>query len=478
MLLSGLVMLTEGKGMVKARYVYYLLLVIILGLQGCLPPAAPQTVPQTGPDSSAMMPEIRSVEVLQSDQPQQVLVFVQAVLPNTCARLGEASIERQGQIFTISLPGEQTTGQDCQAVPLNQDRVIRLPEDALSPGSYLVLVNGVLGSFSVKAPARSEAAQEIGVTTVVAPTAAPTEAPTQVLSPTPTAALPPAEPLLPSPTPTVTPLALAVGDDPGTCVNRAALYGTLTVPDGTPFAPGAKFTKTWMVMNTGTCIWGPDYQLVFAGGDPLGAPQKLPLPKAGPKQVVQISVAMTAPVAPQGYESHWALETPAGNRFGLRSPATIPLTVKISVVPIIVGLPAELECGALATRDMEAQVLEQINNVRTQYGLSPVELVEDISQVALKHSLEMACFNRDSHRGRDGMLYDVRLQRVGIPFATSNEILYAGNGGPKGAISWWMNSPIHRSIILSDQYTQVGIGYVYYEQNPYKQRITVNFIHP
>jgi len=464
--------------MVKARYIYYLLLVIILGMQGCLPPAAQQTVPQTGPDSSATMPEIRSVEVLQSDQPQQVLVFVQAVLPNTCASLGEASIDRQGQIFTVSLPAEQAIGENCQAVSLNQDRIIRLPADSLSPGSYLVLVNGVLGSFSIKAAAQPAAAQVTAAAAEVTPTATPTEAPAEVPSPTQTVGLPPAEPLFPSPTPAVTPLVLAVGDDPGTCVSRAALYGTLTVPDGTPFAPGAKFTKTWMVMNTGTCIWGPDYQLVFAGGDPLGAPQKLPLPKAWPKQVVQISVAMTAPVAPQRYESHWALETPAGYRFGLGSPATTPLTVKISVVPIVVGLPAELECGALATRDMEAQVLEQINSVRTQYGLSPVELVEDISKVALKHSLEMACFNRDSHRGRDGMLYNVRLQRDGILFTTSNEILYAGNGGPKGAISWWMNSPIHRSIILSDQYTQVGIGYVYYEQNPYKQRITVNFIHP
>jgi len=463
--------------MVKAHYVY-LLLVILLGLQGCLPQAAPLTVPQTGLEPSAAVPEIRSVEVLQSDQPQQALVFVQAVLSNTCARLGEASIERQGQIFTVSLPAEQATAENCQAVSLNQDRIIRLPVDSLSPGSYLVLVNGVLGCFSIKAAAPPAAAQVTAAAAEVTPTATPTEAPAEVPSPTLTVALPPAEPLLPSPTPAVTPLALAVGEDPGTCVNRAALYGTLTVPDGTPFAPGSKFTKTWMVMNTGTCIWGPGYQLVFAGGDPLGAPQELPLPKAGPKQVVQVSVAMTAPVAPQLYESNWAIETPEGYRFGLGTPATTPLTVKINVVPIVVGLPAELECGALATRDMEAQVLEQINNVRTQYGLSPVELVEDISKVALKHSLEMACFNRDSHRGRDGMLYNIRLQRDGVLFTTSNEILYAGNGGPKGAISWWMNSPIHRSIILSDQYTQVGVGYVYHDRNPYKLRITVNFIHP
>ncbi len=90
----------------------------------------------------------------------------------------------------------------------------------------------------------------------------------------------------------------------------------------------------------------------------------------------------------------------------------------------------------------------------------------------------MACYDRASHYGVDGMLYNVRLQRDGILFVTSNEIIYSGNGGPKGAVKWWMNSPIHKPIVLSDEYAQVGIGFVYYEGNPYKQRITVNFIRP
>lgn len=458
------------------RLVFVLVWVVILGLTGCLSRPAAQTSQPATLDPASLAPAIRSVEVLQSDNPQQIVVLVQAELTNTCAQLGEAAVTREGQIFNVSLTAEQADLQGCQPASLRQERAIRLTVDPLAPGSYLVLVNGVLGSFTVNTNGPSGPGLPTAVAGATAPTSTPTAVPTEVSQPT--ATLPPPEPLFPSPTPTATLIALPAGNDPAGCTNRAALYGTLTVPDGTPFEPNTPFTKTWLVMNTGSCTWGPGYQLVFAGGDPLGAPVKVPLRRASPRQVVQVSVPMTAPVAPFTYESYWAFETPDGYRFGLNSPGTLPLLAKINVVARPVGVPSELACGALRLRDMEQQVLEQINSTRDQYGLKPVELVEDISLVALKHSLEMACFNRDSHHGRDGMLYNVRLQRDGILFDTANEILYAGNGGPAGAIQWWMKSPIHKPIVLSDQYTQVGIGYVYYEQNSYKQRITVNFIRP
>jgi uncharacterized protein YkwD len=302
----------------------------------------------------------------------------------------------------------------------------------------------------------------------VAPSATPTAVPADL----PTLAPPP------SPTPTATPLALGVGSDPASCVNKAAFYADLTIPNGTPFAAGAKFTKTWLVMNVGSCTWGPGYQLVFAGGDPLGAPQKLPLPAARPKQVVQVSVDMTAPEAPQGYESNWAFQSPDGYLFGTGNPGVIPLTVKVVVVARPVGLPSGLDCGAVRLTDMEKQVLDEINKTRASFGLYPYQLAENISQTALNHSLEMACYNREDHHGRDGMLYNVRLQRDGIAFATSNEMIYSGNGGPAGAVDWWMHSHIHRPITLSTQYTVVGIGFVYYDKNPYKMRITVDLIHP
>ena len=474
------------------RILINLTVLILLGITSCAPQPATKPILQTGVEPVLASPVIRSVQVLQSDTPKQILLVVQAALSNSCLQLGEATVDRQGQVFHVTLPETQVGGQGCQAGSVNQAQVIPLTNDTLLPGNYIVLVNGMVNSFNVPAPARSNlvSSHPTVVAAAVAPTATPDAVPdlnpsatpdaAPGLNPsaTPVASSPAGEAPLPVPTATATNMALATGKDPANCVNKAAFYGVLTIPDGTPFEPGTKFSKTWLVMNAGTCTWGADYRLVFAGGDPLGAPQSIPLPKASPRQVVQVTVDMTAPIAPLNYESDWAFESPDGYIFGLGNPATIPLTAKINVVPRPVGLPSGLDCGALRLKDMEAQVLDQINTTRAQYGLYPLKLVEDISQVALKHSLEMACYNRESHYGLDGNLYNVRLQRDGILFETSNEIIYSGNGGPAGSILWWMNSPIHRPIVLSNKYTEIGIGFVYYDRNPYKQRITVDFIHP
>lgn len=470
--------------MQAARTIFFLTIAFLLALTGCMPQPAAQPVTPTTIDPAANPPVIESVEILQSSDPHEILVIARATLPNTCLRLGEPTIERQGGLFTVNLPAVLVENQSCQSAALSQERVIRLPADAISSGQYAVLVNGALSSFRAGAPAPSatpvtDMASFPGETqpTATPPAEAPEPTATPPAEPTPTTQPPVREPA-PTATPTAAPLALAVGEDPAECSNRAALHSILTVPDGTPFEPGATFTRTWLVLNAGSCTWGDGYKLIFAGGDPLGAPFEIPLPKAAPRQLVQVSVTLTAPIPPMKYESLWAFETPQGYRFGLGSPAVTPLSAKITVAARPAGVPSGLDCGALRLSDMEQEVLERINATRAEFGLYPLELVEDVSRVALKHSLEMACYDRWVHHGRDGMLYNVRLQRDGILFATSNEILYAGNGGPKGALDWWMDSKIHRPIVLTSEYTQIGIGYVYYGRNPYKQRITVDFIRP
>ena len=54
--------------------------------------------------------------------------------------------------------------------------------------------------------------------------------------------------------------------------DHAQFVSDLTVPDGSSFAPGAAFTKTWRLMNIGTCTWKTSYKIVWAGGDRLVRP--------------------------------------------------------------------------------------------------------------------------------------------------------------------------------------------------------------
>src|SRR5687768_12193921 len=82
-----------------------------------------------------------------------------------------------------------------------------------------------------------------------------------------------------------------------TLCDSAQFVSDLTASDGAAFAPSAAFTKTWRLMNSGTCTWTTSYNLVWVGGDPLGAPLSVKLPvDVPPGQIVDVSVSLTAPM--------------------------------------------------------------------------------------------------------------------------------------------------------------------------------------
>src|SRR5262249_47922976 len=127
---------------------------------------------------------------------------------------------------------------------------------------------------TIAAGAQTFAASFFLTQTAVAPTITNTAPPTVTPLPSPTALTLPSPiasvtqnilfstPFLPSPTGTFytatpNPSTLSYG------CNNLALIRDVTVPSGTVMTPGAAFTKTWQVANTGTCDWLYLYELVF-----------------------------------------------------------------------------------------------------------------------------------------------------------------------------------------------------------------------
>lgn len=108
----------------------------------------------------------------------------------------------------------------------------------------------------------------------------------------------------PSPTPTTTP---APTVDISQCQPSLAFVDDLTIPDGTRIAAGEIFTKTWSIMNNGTCAWGPGFTLRFVDGEPMGLTDAVPLPFAEPGQTVSVSVPMRAPAILGTHRSNWRL---------------------------------------------------------------------------------------------------------------------------------------------------------------------------
>jgi hypothetical protein len=106
----------------------------------------------------------------------------------------------------------------------------------------------------------------------------------------------------------------------------------LTVPDGTIFRPGEKFTKTWRLINAGTSTWTTAYSLVFFSGEQMGGAASTPLTTQVPAgQTVDLSVQLTAPSNEGKYTGYWMLRNAAGTNFGMGANADGAFYVLINV---------------------------------------------------------------------------------------------------------------------------------------------------
>src|SRR5215207_6008454 len=90
-------------------------------------------------------------------------------------------------------------------------------------------------------------------------------------------------------TPTANPALLGSG------CNNLGLIQDVNIPAGTVVRPGQEFTKTWKVVNSGTCDWVFLYRLVFTGGERMGGDPSGLGKIIIPGKWTQLSVTLTAP---------------------------------------------------------------------------------------------------------------------------------------------------------------------------------------
>ena len=147
---------------------------------------------------------------------------------------------------------------------------------------------------------------------------APTNTPQPSFTPFPTAT----KTKLPTQTPTEVP-----------CL-KATFITDVTIPDGKDFEPGDSFTKTWRLMNSGSCTWTSGYKIIFDHGDQMGgnAQKQLTASSVAPGQTVDVSINMIAPASEGTYQGYWKLKDPQGEEFGIGSDGDSEIWVKIDVI--------------------------------------------------------------------------------------------------------------------------------------------------
>lgn len=110
-------------------------------------------------------------------------------------------------------------------------------------------------------------------------------------------------------------------------------------------------------------------------------------------------------------------------------------------------------------KSLESQVVKLVNVERSKQGLQPLTENWQLSRVARYKSADMATKNYFSHTSPTYGSPFRMMESFGIKYSSAGENIAYGQKTPQQVMTAWMNSPGHRSNIMSPSYTQIGVGY-------------------
>ncbi len=101
------------------------------------------------------------------------------------------------------------------------------------------------------------------------------------------------------------------------------------------------------------------------------------------------------------------------------------------------------------------------NDARVKAKQNALTLSPQLSAAAQRHANDLANGAKFSHTGSDGSQMGDRIKATGYVFRTAGENIYmqAPRNGPADAVKGWLNSPGHRANLLSNKFTEIGLGY-------------------
>jgi uncharacterized protein YkwD len=137
-------------------------------------------------------------------------------------------------------------------------------------------------------------------------------------------------------------------------------------------------------------------------------------------------------------------------------PASNPVAVgETNLVENILG-----ECSFEENLRFEAEVAVLVNEARVSAGITRLSEHALLTQAARHHSAEMACGGFLSHDSPTGGMVDLRVEQAGYQFSAVGENIAMGYNSPEEVVAAWLASEGHRENILSEVFTQIGIGFV------------------
>ena len=145
-------------------------------------------------------------------------------------------------------------------------------------------------------------------------------------------------------------------------------------------------------------------------------------------------------------------------------------TAVLITSPVATPSPAPTKVERRAV--LEAAVILEMNRVRVARGLRPLHSAPALRSSARGHSQAMLDHGFFSHQSADGTAFNVRIRRYytdrGFAKWSVGEALMASQGAVDASaiVEAWLQSPPHRTIVLSPAWRDTGIGVLYATSAP------------
>ena len=136
---------------------------------------------------------------------------------------------------------------------------------------------------------------------------------------------------------------------------------------------------------------------------------------------------------------------------------------EVNTKPEITPEP-EIEVNSIFMDQVESMIITKVNEERSKVGLAPLATNSTMKKYARIKSQDMGDRNYFDHKNHEGELITSQMQREGVSYmAWGENIAYISGQSDATALANqfmtnWMNSSGHRANILSDNFTDIGVG--------------------
>ncbi|CAK0810259.1 unnamed protein product [Prorocentrum cordatum] len=145
------------------------------------------------------------------------------------------------------------------------------------------------------------------------------------------------------------------------------------------------------------------------------------------------------------------------SKYGALTVVALLLLVGLVLTATVVQQKAPLQSSTdFIEEDMDQDMLDAVNQERTQRGLSALCYNSKLINAASAHTEDMAYYDRMSHTGSDGSDPGQRITRAGYGYSAYCENVAYGQRSVSSVMNSWMNSEGHRANILNSGITHFG----------------------